>query len=89
MLLEEIGKKLKNRKNLARLPDLTAESVPPLAGGYNRVSKQRSAYGIDKGGKGKLERTTHDCIKHIFMSQIHLDDFSLLDRNKPLLLPIF
>lgn len=53
------------------------------------MSKQHSAHGIDKGGKGELERSTHDCIKHILMSQIHLDDFSLLDKNKPMLFPIF
>lgn len=65
MLLEETGKKLINRKKLARLTDLAARNVPSLRRGYNQVSKQHSAYGIDKGGKGELERTTYDCNKHI------------------------
>lgn len=33
MPLEEIGKKLTNRKNLARLPNLAAGSVPSLLEG--------------------------------------------------------
>lgn len=85
MLLEEIGK-TQTGKTLSDCQTLLLEV---FLGGCNLVSKQDSANGIDQRGQGELERTTHDCIQHILMHQIHLDYFSLLDENKSMLFPIF
>lgn len=52
-------------------------------------SKQDSANEIHQREKGEMGSTSRYCIQHILMHQIHLDYFSLLDKNKSMLFPIF
>lgn len=81
-------KNLTSRENLARLPDLAARRIPSWLRGYNQVSKQHLAHGIDKGGKRQLERSTRLYQARLNKSN-HTDDFSLYAKNKSLLFSDF